>query len=591
MRSNKISFKEQLRGFPKWQIFLISVARFAEPVAFTSFFPYVYFMVRDFGIAKNESEVSKYVGYLSSSFALFEFIFSIQFGYFADKFGRKKVLIMGLFGMMISILIFGFSKNYYQALLGRSLMGAFNGNIAVVRTVVGELAVNKNHQALAFSTIPLLWQIGCVVGPMSGYLVKTDNLSLIKLGMGGIEIPYLNKLLEKYPYCLSNIVIAIFLLFSVLLLSFFLEETHPDLKYKVDYGLKIGDLIRKKLGFKIPAKRPWELQNFEISRPLEVSEESLLIDNSEDTFAYDSANLNENIEETLSQGDSSNSMSILSRQQSNALVETYSQSNSVLSKEQLKDLSNWQSLMLPSTSHTLLSTFIMSTHCLIFDEFLPVFLSYEIIRETPDDPSSKLISKFPFKIVGGLGYDSSSIGRVLSYTGFAGVLMVILVFPFLDRNFDPVKCYRFLLQFFPITYLMLPFLIFTLPPNFISPTNTYLTSVSLYTLFLLKTFGQANAYPEIYLLVHRASPPKNRAFINGVLMSSIALGRFFGPLIWGSIMSWSNTHEVGWFTWWSLALLALIGSIQVFFLNVDDEDDDEFKDYNNSIDEVPYDQE
>ena len=65
MAKTVLSFKQQIEGFPWSQIFVISCVRFAEPIAFTSLFPYVYFMVRDFGVADTEAEVSKYSGYLS----------------------------------------------------------------------------------------------------------------------------------------------------------------------------------------------------------------------------------------------------------------------------------------------------------------------------------------------------------------------------------------------------------------------------------------------------------------------------------------------------------------------------------------------
>ena len=80
------TFREQMKGFPTWQIFVISIMRFLEPLAFTSLFPYVYFMIRDFHIAEDETGISKYAGYLSASFAFSQFLFGIKLFYLSLNF-------------------------------------------------------------------------------------------------------------------------------------------------------------------------------------------------------------------------------------------------------------------------------------------------------------------------------------------------------------------------------------------------------------------------------------------------------------------------------------------------------------------------
>ena len=143
-----------MKGFPLWQMFVISCIRFSEPIAFTSLFPYVYFMIRDFNIAPHSTDIAKYSGYLSASFAFCQFFCCVQWGKASDKYGRKKILLMGLLGTAVSMIIFGFSPNFWVAVFARSLMGCLNGNIAVLRTAIGEIATHKNHQSIAFSTLP-----------------------------------------------------------------------------------------------------------------------------------------------------------------------------------------------------------------------------------------------------------------------------------------------------------------------------------------------------------------------------------------------------------------------------------------------------
>lgn len=84
-------------------------------------------MVKSFGIAKTEAEVSMYTGMVTSSFAFMECVSGIFWGRLSDRVGRKKVLLGGLFGTGVSMLLFGFAKTLPMALIARALGGLLNG--------------------------------------------------------------------------------------------------------------------------------------------------------------------------------------------------------------------------------------------------------------------------------------------------------------------------------------------------------------------------------------------------------------------------------------------------------------------------------
>lgn len=56
------------------------------------------------------------------------------------------MLILGCFGTIASLLIVGFSSNFWMALFGRFVGGGLNGNVGVIQTMVGELVVNPKHE-------------------------------------------------------------------------------------------------------------------------------------------------------------------------------------------------------------------------------------------------------------------------------------------------------------------------------------------------------------------------------------------------------------------------------------------------------------
>lgn len=79
-------------------------------------------MVLDFHIGDRTS-ASFYAGIFISAFALAESLTAFFWGGLSDRIGRKPVLLIGCGGTLISLLIVGFSTNFWAALAGRALGG------------------------------------------------------------------------------------------------------------------------------------------------------------------------------------------------------------------------------------------------------------------------------------------------------------------------------------------------------------------------------------------------------------------------------------------------------------------------------------
>jgi predicted MFS family arabinose efflux permease len=72
------------------------------------------------------------------------------------RFGRRPILLIGLWGLTISITLFGLSKTFFTLVISRALAGAINGNIAVVKSMMAEMT-DETNQAQAFSFLPLVF--------------------------------------------------------------------------------------------------------------------------------------------------------------------------------------------------------------------------------------------------------------------------------------------------------------------------------------------------------------------------------------------------------------------------------------------------
>jgi hypothetical protein len=59
--------------YPTKQLVVLGFCRFSEPVAMTSSFPYLFFMIRDFHLTENEKEIGRFAGFLASCFSFAQF--------------------------------------------------------------------------------------------------------------------------------------------------------------------------------------------------------------------------------------------------------------------------------------------------------------------------------------------------------------------------------------------------------------------------------------------------------------------------------------------------------------------------------------
>jgi len=63
----------KMAPYPWKQLLVLACCRFSEPVAMTSSFPYLFFMIRDFHLTDDEKQIARYAGLLASCFSFAQF--------------------------------------------------------------------------------------------------------------------------------------------------------------------------------------------------------------------------------------------------------------------------------------------------------------------------------------------------------------------------------------------------------------------------------------------------------------------------------------------------------------------------------------
>ena len=129
----------------KGQLTVLTLARLVEPLTERSLAAYLFYQLRYFNPDLPDSTIASQGGLFTAAFAAAQFLTAVWWGRAADTpwIGRKRVLLVGLFGTCVSCIGVGFAKSFAQALFFRACAGCLNGNVGVMRTMISEIIKEK----------------------------------------------------------------------------------------------------------------------------------------------------------------------------------------------------------------------------------------------------------------------------------------------------------------------------------------------------------------------------------------------------------------------------------------------------------------
>ncbi|KAF8813393.1 major facilitator superfamily transporter [Phlegmacium glaucopus] len=204
---------------PKLQLGIILLLQICEPITSQSIYPYINQLITELDITGGDDrKVGYYAGLIESLFFATEALTVLQWSRLSDYIGRKPVLLIGLLGTTLSMLAFGLSRTFWTLILSRCLTGLLNGNIGVMKSVMGELTDSTNR-AEGYALLPAIWGFGATIGPLIGGSLSHPHERFPKVFSG--------SLWKDYPYFLPCLVSSVYVLFAFLIAFFMLKETLP----------------------------------------------------------------------------------------------------------------------------------------------------------------------------------------------------------------------------------------------------------------------------------------------------------------------------------------------------------------------------
>ena len=138
------------------------------------------------------------IGVALGAYGLMQVLLQLPFGMASDKYGRKKLIYIGLVLFAVGSVVAAVSTDIYMVIVGRAIQGA--GAISAVVTALVADSTREEHRTKAMAmigaTIGLTFAVSLVVAPLlnqligvSGIFWMTAVLSILAIGVVKYAVP------------------------------------------------------------------------------------------------------------------------------------------------------------------------------------------------------------------------------------------------------------------------------------------------------------------------------------------------------------------------------------------------------------------
>jgi len=153
------------------RLFTIFLIVFIDLLGFGLILPLIPFYAADFGANATVA------GLLVASYAAAQLVGAPILGRLSDRYGRRPVLLISIFGTFVSLLFLGVANSLWMLFLSRIIDGLTGGNISVAQAYISDVTEEKDR-AKAYGLIGAAFGLGFIIGPAMGGLLSQVGLGI-----------------------------------------------------------------------------------------------------------------------------------------------------------------------------------------------------------------------------------------------------------------------------------------------------------------------------------------------------------------------------------------------------------------------------
>ncbi len=143
------------------------------------------------------SEAAKYGGWLAFAYSITQFVFSPLIGSLSDKYGRRPIILISLFGFALDYLFLSVAPTITWLFVGRILAGITGASITTATAYIADISTAENR-AKNFGMVGAAFGLGFIIGPVFGGF----------LGHYGSRVPFY----AAAVLCMLNFLYGLFVL-------------------------------------------------------------------------------------------------------------------------------------------------------------------------------------------------------------------------------------------------------------------------------------------------------------------------------------------------------------------------------------------
>lgn len=162
----------------KHAITFVFITVFLDMVGFGLIMPVLPALIQDVG-QMTIADAAAIGGWMFFAFSLAQFLFGPTMGNLSDAYGRRPLLLLAVFGLVIDYVLMSFAPSIFWFFVGRAFVGFCGASYVIANAYIADVTAPE-ERAKAFGMIGAAFGLGFVVGPAIGGI----------LGEYGARIPF-----------------------------------------------------------------------------------------------------------------------------------------------------------------------------------------------------------------------------------------------------------------------------------------------------------------------------------------------------------------------------------------------------------------